>query len=152
MLASKKATADKKPIVSKKLTVVGTEFHIERRESYYKVRFLDVAGQQQTILVGREKFIAPPAVVAELLKANADLPDNPKDAISEVIRAVATRSNRTRQITSTTGWHDTSFVYPGETFGPLAGKLKHDGVSGIDPALGLKHGSLKAWKEGLKNP
>jgi Domain of unknown function (DUF927) len=101
---------------------------------------------------GREKFIAPPAVVAELLKANADLPDNPKDAISEVIRAVATRSNRTRQITSTTGWHDTSFVYPGETFGPLAGKLKHDGVSGIDPALGLKHGSLKAWKEGLKNP
>jgi hypothetical protein len=152
MLASKKATADKKPIVSKKLTVVGTEFHIERRESYYNVRFLDVAGQQQTILVGREKFIAPPAVVAELLKANADLPDNPKDAISEVIRAVATRSNRTRQITSTTGWHDTSFVYPGETFGPLAGKLKHDGVSGIDPALGLKHGSLKAWKEGLKNP
>jgi hypothetical protein len=47
---------------------------------------------------------------------------------------------------------DSAWGIPGGTFGPLAGKLKHDGASDIDPALGLKHGSLQVWKEGLKNP
>jgi hypothetical protein len=152
MRALKNVTTSKKPIVSHTLSILGTEFHLERRESYYMVQFRDVAGQMRTIRIGREKFIAIPAVVAELLKANADLPDNPKDAVEVVIRAVATRKTRTRQITSRSGWHGTSFVYPGKTFGPLAGKLKHDGTSGIDPALGLKNGSMQAWKEGLKNP
>ena len=152
MLTSKKAATIKKPIVSQELAIVATEFHMERRESYYKVQFRDVEGKTRTILIGRELFTTPSKVVAELLKANADLPDNPKDAVEMVKQAVATRSNRTGQITSRTGWHDTSFVYPGETFGPLAGKLKHDGASDIDPALGLKHGSLQVWKEGLKNP
>jgi hypothetical protein len=152
MSTSKNTTTNKKPIVSHTLSILGSEFHMERRESYYMVQFRDVAGQMRTIRIGREKFIAPPAVVAELLKANADLPDDAGDAIKKVTQAVATRSNRTRQITSRTGWHDTSFVYPGETFGPLAGKLKHDGASGIDPALGLKHGSVQTWRQGLKNP
>ena len=131
--------------------MIATEFHIERRESYYKVRFRDLDGQKRTILIGRELFTTPPKVVAELLKANADLPDNPKTAVQLVKQAVATRSNRSRRITNRTGLHDTSFVYPGQTFGPLDGKLKLEDTSAIDPALGLKRGSLQAWREGLTN-
>ena len=151
MSTSKKATAGKKPSDNQKLVIVATEFHIERRESYYKVRFRDLDGQKRTILIGRELFTTPPKVVAELLKANADLPDNPKTAVQLVKQAVATRSNRSRRITIRTGWHDTSFVYPGETFGHLAGKLMHEDTSAIDSALGLQRGSLQAWREGLRN-
>ena len=151
MHTSKKATTGKKPTGNQKLAIVATEFHMERRESYYKVRFRDLDGHKQTILIGRELFTKPSKVVAELLRANADLPDEPKAVVKLVKTAVATRSQRTRRITLRTGRHDTSFVYPGRTFGPLAGKLKHEATSAIDPALGLKHGSLQAWREGLTN-
>ena len=151
MHTSKKATARKKPTGNQKLAIVATEFHTERRESYYKVRFRDLDGQKRTILIGRELFTTPSKVVAELLKANADLPDNPKTAVELVKQAVATRSQRTRRITIRTGRHDTSFVYPGKTFGPLDGKLKREATSAIDPALGLQRGSLRAWREGLTN-
>ena len=151
MHTSKKATARQKPTGKQTLAIVATEFHMERRESYYKVRFRDLDGQKRTILIGRELFTTPPKVVAELLRANADLPDNPKTAVALVKQAMATRSKRSRRITIRTGWHDTSFVYPGETFGPLAGNLKHGGTSAIDPALGLKRGSLRDWREGLAN-
>ena len=43
------------------------------------------------------------------------------------------------------------FVYPGETFGRLAGKLEHEGADEIDPALGLRFGSSEGWSEGLRN-
>ena len=151
MHTSKKAIAGQKPSGNQKLVIVATEFHIERRESYYKVRFRDLDGQKRTILIGRELFTTPPKVVTELLKANADLPDNPKTAVQLVKQAVATRSNRSRRITNRTGLHDTSFVYPGQTFGPLHGKLKLEDTSASDPALGLKRGSLQAWREGLTN-
>ena len=137
---------------SPKLEILATEFHVGRRQSYYRVRFGDLDGRDRIIHIGRELFTKPSKVVDELLKANANLPDNPKTAIKLVEQAVATRSKRTRQITSRTGWHDTSFVYPGETYGPLAETLNHDGASEIDPALGLTHGALEAWREGLKNP
>jgi len=48
------------------------------------------------------------------------------------------------------GWHGDSFVYPGETFGPLANKLVHVGPNEIDPALGLRNGQLNDWREGLR--
>ena len=57
---------------------------MERRESYYKVRFRDLEGHKQTILIGRELFTKPSKVVAELLKANADLPDEPKAVVKLV--------------------------------------------------------------------
>ena len=151
MSTSKKATAGQKPSGNQKLVIVATEFHIERRESYYKLRFHDLDGQKRTIRIGRELFTTPPKVVAELLRANADLPDNPIAAVELVKQAVATRSERSCHITNRTGLHDTSFVYPGQTFGPLDGKLKLEDTSAIDPALGLKRGSLQAWREGLTN-
>jgi hypothetical protein len=141
----------KKPIAPPRLAIEATEFHIERRESYYKVRLFDLNGQSQTILIGRELFTTPSRVVGLLLKANADLPDNPVSAVRLVMHALANRSKRSRRITMRTGWHGTSFVYPGGTFGPLAGKLEHEGADEIDPALGLKQGTLEAWREGLRN-
>ena len=151
MHTSKKATAKKMLTGNQKLAIVATEFHVERRQSYYKVRFRDLDGQKQTIAIGRELFTTPSKVVAELLRANADLPDNPNAAVELVKQAVATRSERSRRITNRTGLRDTSFVYPGQTFGPLDGKLKLEDTSAIDPALGLKRGSLQAWREGLTN-
>jgi hypothetical protein len=151
MHTSNKATPRKKPTSDQKLAIVATEFHVERRRSDYKVRFRDLDGQKQTMAIGRELFTTPSKVVAELLRANADLPDNPNTAGELVKRAVATRSKRSRRITSRTGLHDTSFVYPGKTFGPLDGKLKLEDTSAVDPALGLKRGSLQAWREGLTN-
>jgi uncharacterized protein DUF927 len=147
-----KATAKKMRTSDQKLAIVATEFHVERRQSDYKVRFRDLDGQKRTIAIGRELFTTPSKVVAELLRANADLPDNPKAAVELVKQAVATRSERSRRITNRTGLHDTSFVYPGQTFGPLDGKLKLEDTSAIDPALGLKRGSSQAWREGLRNP
>ena len=149
MHISNRATPKKQPTSNQTIAIVATEFHTERRESYYKVRFRDLDGHKQTILIGRELFTAPSKVVAELLKANADLPDN--RAVELVKQAVATRSERSRRITKRTGLHDTSFVYPGQTFGPLDGKLKLEDTSAIDPALGLRRGSLQAWREGLTN-
>jgi putative DNA primase/helicase len=151
MHTSKKAIARKMRTSNQTLAIVATEFHIERRQSDYNVRFRDLDGQKQTIAIGRDLFTTPSKVVAELLKANADLPDDPTTAVKLVKQAVATRSQRTRRITIRTGLHDTSFVYPGQTFGPLAGMLKLEDASAIDPALGLKHGSLQAWREGLTN-
>ena len=133
MHTSKKATAKKMLTGNEKLAIVATEFHVERRQSDYKVRFRDLDGQKQTIAIGRELFTTPSKVVAELLRANADLPDNPNAAVELVKQAVATRSERSRRITNRTGLRDTSFVYPGQTFGPLDGKLKLEDTSAIDP-------------------
>jgi len=140
----------KKPIAPPRLAIEATEFHVERKESYYKVRYLDLDRQSKTILIARELFTKPLMVVAQLLKANADLPDNPEAAVRLVEHALTNRSKQTRRITMRTGWHGTSFVYPGETFGPLAGTLWHEGADEIDPALGLKRGTLEAWREGLR--
>ena len=52
MHTSNKATPKKKPTSNQTIAIVATEFHIERRESYYKVRFRDLDGQKQTILSG----------------------------------------------------------------------------------------------------
>ena len=151
MNTSNRATSKKRLIGNRTIAIVATEFHIERRESHYKVRFRDLDGQKQTIAIGRELFTTPSKVVAELLRGNADLPDDATTAVVLVKHAVATRSQRTRRITMRTGRHGTSFVYPGKTFGPLDGKLKLEATSAIDPALGLQCGSLRAWREGLTN-
>ncbi len=151
MLTSETPITEGKPIAPPRLAIEATEFHVERRESYYKVRYCDLDGQNQTMLIGRELFTNPSRVVAQLLKANADLPDNPSAAVRLVRHAHANRSKERRRITVRTGWHGSSFVYPGETFGPLAGTLSHEGADGIDPALGLKEGTLEGWREGLRN-
>ena len=84
----------KTPNGAELLTIVGTEFHVERRESYYKAQFIDLDGKRQVILIGRELFTYPSKVVAQLLKANATLPDDPNAAVKVVKRALANRSKK----------------------------------------------------------
>ncbi len=144
-------SAKEKPTAPPRLLIQGSEFHIERKESYYIVQFFDLDGKRQSMLVARELFTSPSKVVAQLLKANADLPHNNKAATRLVMRALADRGKRSRHITVRTGWHGESFVYPGETVGPLAGKLEHVGADEIDPALGLRNGTCQGWRDGLRN-
>ena len=58
----------KTPNGAELLTIFGTEFHVERRKSYYKAQFIDLDGKRQVILIGRELFTYPSKVVAQLLE------------------------------------------------------------------------------------
>jgi putative DNA primase/helicase len=132
--------------------IKATVYHVTREESYYLVEYHTVDGAKRKMLIGREQFRKPTGVVDILLKAHADLPDDEKKAIDAVKDARRNRIKRTYDLTNRTGWCQDSFVYLTETFGELAGNLRHEGPSEIDPALGLQHGTLKAWREGLRNP
>jgi putative DNA primase/helicase len=134
------------------LKIKATIYHVTGEESFYLVEYRTVDGAKKTKLIGREQFRKPTSVVDILLKAHADLPDDEKKAVDAVKEAVRKRSKRTYDITNRTGWSRGSFVYLTETFGELAGKLRHEGPSEIDPALGLQHGTLKTWREGLRKP
>jgi hypothetical protein len=134
------------------LKIKATIYHVTREESFYLVEYRTVDGAKKTKLIGREQFRKPTGVVDILLKAHADLPDDEKKAVNAVKEALRNRSKRTYDLTNRTGWYRDSFVYLTETFGELAAKLRHEGPSEIDPALGLQHGTLEAWREGLRKP
>jgi hypothetical protein len=134
------------------LKINATIYHVTREESFYSVEYRTVDGAKKTKFIGRELFRKPTCVVDILLKAHADLPDDEKKAVDAVREAVRNRSNRTYDLTNRTGWYGDSFVYLTETFGELAGKLRHEGCSEIDPALGLQRGTPEAWREGLRRP
>jgi putative DNA primase/helicase len=133
-----------------KLKITATVYHVTRDESFYQTEFRTVDGVKKTKLIGREQFRRPTTVVDVLLKAHADLPDDDKKAVRLVKAAVRDRSNKTYRLTNRTGWYGDSFVYLTETFGDLAGQLQQEGASDIDPALGLRQGTPKAWRDGLK--
>jgi Domain of unknown function (DUF927) len=135
-----------------RLRIIGTVYHIERRESYYRVAFRDLDGKRRVLDIGREQFQRPSTIVSLLLKRHADLPEDKSKAEGLVRRAVKERGDRNIRMTSRSGWRGSSFVYPTRTFGPLAHRLVHEGVGGIDPALGLSRGTLRAWREGLRKP
>src|SRR6266851_1980029 len=133
-----------------KLKIKATAYHLTRDESFYLTEYRTVDGAKTTKLIGREQFRRPTTVVDTLLRAHADLPDDDKEAVRVVKKAVRDRSDMKYELTNRTGWYADSFVYLTETFGEHAGKLRHEGASEIDPALGSQHGTPKAWRDGLK--
>jgi uncharacterized protein DUF927 len=133
-----------------RVKIKATVYHVTRDESFYQTEFRTVDGVKKRKLIGREQFRRPTTVVDLLLRAHADLPDDHKKAVRLVEAAVRDRSKRTYQVTNRTGWYGGSFVYLNQTFGELAGKLRHEGSSEIDPALGLQQGTAEAWRDGLK--
>ena len=135
-----------------KVKITATVYHITNQESYYRVRFQTVDGERKHLLIGRELFHKPTRVVDVLLHSHAALPDDHKTAIKVVKKALSRRSNRQFRVTNRTGWYGKSFVYLTQTFGPLAGKLRHEGQTDIDPALGQHHGDTKSWCDGLRLP
>jgi hypothetical protein len=134
------------------LSIKATVYHVTRDESFYETEFRTVDAVKKAKLIGREQFRRPSTVVDILLRSHAELPDDDKEAVRLVRAAVRDRSSRTYRLTNRTGWYGDSFVYLTETFGDLAGKLRHEGASDIDPALGLRQGTAEAWCAGLKNP
>jgi Domain of unknown function (DUF927) len=135
-----------------KLKIKATVYHVTRDESFYQTEFRTVDGKKKTKLIGREQFRRPSTIVDTLLRAHADLPDEGEEAVRLVKEAVRDRSNKKYELTNRTGWYGESFVYLTETFGELAGQLRHEGASDIDPALGLQQGTAEAWRDGLKSP
>jgi hypothetical protein len=152
MLLHKSNKSKNVPKSRNKLKITATVYHITRDESFYLTEFRTVNGAKKTKLIGREQFRRPSIVVDALLKAHADLPDDDREAISFVKEALRDRSNQKYDLTNRTGWYGKSFVYLSETFGELAGELRHEGASKIDPALGLQRGTPEAWRDGLKSP
>jgi putative DNA primase/helicase len=134
------------------LKISATVFHDTKQESYYRVRYRTVDGERKEIFIGREMFRNLGGVVNTLLKAHAALPDDDKAAASLITKALSNRSQRRFRITSRTGWYGNSFVYVTQTFGPLARRLRHEGQSNIDPALGLSQGNGEAWRDGMREP
>ena len=130
--------------------VVATIFHETKQESYYLVRYRTVDGAKDKLLVGRE--LSSSQILSLLLKNHAELPDDREDALGIVEEAILERDLRQYRITSRTGWYGDSFVYLTRTFGPLARKLRHEGRCDIDPALGQSHGTVKAWRDGMRTP
>jgi hypothetical protein len=96
-----------------------------RDESFYETEFRTVDAVKKAKLIGREQFRRPSTVVDILLRSHAELPDDDKEAVRLVRAAVRDRSSRTYRLTNRTGWYGDSFVYLTETFGDLAGKLRH---------------------------
>lgn len=134
------------------LKITATVFHITSQQSCYQMRYRSVDGSSKLILIGRELFSKPATVVDILLKAHAALPDDRKAAVELVKRAIRNRSAKQFQVTNCTGWYDGSFVYLTKTYGTLRGKLRHEGLTDIDPALGLQAGTAREWRRGMKRP
>ncbi len=74
-------------------------------------------------------------------------------AVALVDNALQSKGDRKYRVTARCGWHnDKTFVYPTATYGELAKELRWDGCNDIDPALGQRHGALKEWREGMREP
>jgi hypothetical protein len=124
-----------------------------RKRGHYEIQYSDVEGAQKTCMLPREFFQRPTRVVEQLLKVGASLPHNNKAALDIVKRAVETIGDSTRRITRRGGRYEyESFVYPGETFGKLKGRIIYQKSEELDPALGRKAGSFEAWRDGLREP
>lgn len=151
LFKSHQIVAQHEPTTSKntkgRLRVLGSVLRIDEDESFYNVEYTALGGDTKTMLVPRELFRTPTKVADMLIRAGADLPD-PVEAVKA---AFLTKGTRHHELTRRTGWHGpSSFVYPTETFGDRSGALLYDSVKQIDPALGLVNGSLKAWRNGLR--
>jgi putative DNA primase/helicase len=133
------------------LKITATVFDVTSQQSYYQVRYKTVDGERKKIRIERELFRKPGRVVDLLLGKHANLPDG-DNAIKAIKDTVLRKSSRQFRLTNRTGWYDGSFVYVTKTFGALSKTLKHEGPSDIDPALGLKKGTLTAWQNGLREP
>jgi putative DNA primase/helicase len=135
-----------------KVTVTAIVEDIDREESYFETHYHDVRGHKRTCLIRREEFLTPAKVVRTLVSKNANLPLQIEAACAVIKAAVASAGKRNYKITAQTGWHRTSFVYPTETFGRRAKKLKFNSNRQINPALAVSRGRLNRWRRELKRP
>ena len=135
------------------LQVTRTIINVDRQETFYEVQYRDIEGQQQKLNLPRELFQRPTKIVEQLLKVGAALPDDQKAAVDIIKSATKTKADTTLRVTERPGWYQgETFVYPGETLGKLAGQIVYQTPGELDPALGMRAGSLAGWREGLREP
>jgi Domain of unknown function (DUF927) len=135
------------------LQITCTIINVDQQATFYEVQYRDIEGQQRKMNLPRELFLRPTKVVEQLLKVGAALPDDRPAADDIVNNAIKLKANATLRVTERAGWYEReSFVYPGETFGKLAGQIVYLAPRELDPAFGLRAGSLVGWREGLREP
>ena len=140
------------PSAARGIRISSSVLHIDNGESFYDVQFPALGGRDQTLRIPRELFRTPAKVADMLVRAGADLADSVQ-AVRDALKASLTNKPKHSELTRRTGWKDTSsFVYPTETFGALAGHLLYDGPNQINPTLGIPNGSVKGWNAGLREP
>jgi Domain of unknown function (DUF927) len=135
------------------LHIARTIINVDTHETFYEIQYRDIEGQPRELNLPRELFQRPSKVVEQLLKVGAALADDQKAAIEIIKSAVKTKADVILRVTERSGWYEQqTFVYPGETVGKLAGQIIYQAPRALDPALGLRAGSLEAWREGLREP
>jgi hypothetical protein len=135
------------------MKIIGTVVDIDREVTFYDVEFRHVEGDIRRRSVAKELFLRPTKVAEEMIRFGADLPDVSTAAAAIVTEATAQKDSAFRQVTRQAGWIEKhSVVWPGRTFGKLAGSLSYLPSSGLDPAFGLSKGTLVAWRDGLREP
>jgi putative DNA primase/helicase len=137
------------------LKVIRPVLDVDTGASYYRVKFRDIDGKSHVIDIGREEFARPSQVAKQLMAMHADLPSDAEDQAACVRDAVANRNKTmpTLKVTGQVGWTDDatpSFVYFRGTYGPDHDILKYRAPQMANPALGMKAGTIKAWKDGIK--
>ncbi len=131
------------------LRCIGSIYSRQTEETFLEFEYAALGGGIKVVNVPRELMRSPHKIADFLLKKDADVEGDPVKAVKA---ALAARDARHRESTGKTGWEGNAFIYPGETFGELAGKVIYDWQDQIDPALGLTAGTLEDWKAGIKSP
>src|SRR4051794_30036568 len=141
-----------KRLKSPKLWVKALVYDLDLGIYAFDLRFRSINGRVGKLQVPRGCLKAPEDVVGKLLDAGAILPEERKDAIEFVQKALRTPGVRQIAVTRRGGWHDDSYVTGAQTFGPQRKSLRLLAPSLVDPSFGLKQGTLEAWREGLREP
>jgi hypothetical protein len=110
------------------IRIVGSVFYIDRNETFLEVEYSALDGTTKFLRVPRELSLSPTKFADVLMKTDANL----SDPVKAVKAALIVKSNRYREMTRRTGWHEgKSFVYPTKTFGKLSERLLYDRVKQI---------------------
>lgn len=143
--------AHKQVITPAPRVVVRSLIHdIDTRTYALELRFSKIDGGEGSITIQRSLTASPQDVVRQLLDAGALLPSDRK-ASADLVQASLSRPPRlTRATTRRGGWHEGSFVTRGETFGPQAEHLSFVGSPISDPSIGMRRGTFKSWREGMR--
>lgn len=131
------------------INITGTVQHISKLASYYRVQFNHVDGTQHAIDIPRKLFGGQNKAIDMLLDAGAIIPPDRGAAKELIVAAQEDMGKRIFRLTDRVGWHGTSFVYFGKTFGPDCENLTLAKDANRNEALGIRSGSLKAWRAGL---
>jgi putative DNA primase/helicase len=144
---AKKRIAD--PI---QVTAFGTsELGAARQQAYTVVRFLDREGKRKKEIVPSSMLVSQPGELVTLLADRGYLWPPTQALRNKIIRDLSVvRPGRRIRVTPVPGWHDKSYVLPGQSYTPEGPDRKHFQLCHNQTVrLGefRRSGTLKEWKE-----